>query len=158
MSDKTVEVVIARWSDRFFAWLIDFLIVSAVSAIVISAAFGGLEVSWDGDGIWSEGASYVPTSLLFFAYWVILEYKTGQSVGKRILRLRVTDMHGGPPGLKGVLVGSFGKAFLLPFDVALGWAFTNRNRQRIFNMVGSTLVVKIADRGGGPGDVTYKKD
>ena len=158
MSGEATEVRLARWSDRFFAWLIDFLIVSAVSAIVVSAAFGDLEVNWDDDGIWSEGANYIPTSLLFFAYWAILEYRTGQSVGKKLLRLRVTDTHGGLPGLKGVLVSSFGKAFLLPFDVVLGWVFTNKNRQRIFNKIGDTLVVKIPESGDVPGDVTYKKD
>ena len=25
---------------------------------------------------------YIPTSVMFFSYWVILEYKTGQTIGK----------------------------------------------------------------------------
>ena len=38
---------------------------------------------------------------------------------------------------------SFGKAFLLPFDVILGWIFTNERRQRIFNRASNTIVIKI---------------
>jgi len=86
---------------------------------------------------------YIPTSIIFFAYWVILEYKTGQTIGKKILNLKVTDIYGNKSGLKGIMISSFGKAFLLPFDVILGWVLTNEKRQRIFNKLGDTLVVKI---------------
>jgi len=59
-------------------------------------------------------------SIIFFAYWTILEYKTGQTIGKKILNLRITDMGGKPTDWKGVMISSFGKTFLLPLDVALG--------------------------------------
>jgi hypothetical protein len=55
-------------------------------------------------------------------------------------------MGGKPTDWKGVMISSFGKTFLLPLDVALGWIFTNENRQRIFNKIGDTLIIKIKTR------------
>ena len=155
LSDEVTEIRLAKWSYRFLAWLIDFVIISAVSATVIAAATGGFEVNVQDGDIWSESTSYIPTSLLFFAYWSILEYRMGQSVGKKIFRLKMVNREGGAPDLKGVLISSFGKAFLLPLDVILGWIFTNKDRQRVFNRIGDTLVVKISDTTDG---ITYKKD
>ena len=97
-------------------------------------------------------------SIIFFAYWTILEYKTGQTIGKKILNLRITDMGGKPTDWKGVMISSFGKTFLLPLDVALGWIFTNENRQRIFNKIGDTLIIKIKNQEENKENIRYKKD
>jgi hypothetical protein len=35
-----------------------------------------------------------------------------------------------------------GKAFLLPLDVLLGWIFYPKRRQRLFNYISETIVVK----------------
>jgi len=44
---------------------------------------------------------------------------------------------------KSVALAAFGKAFLLPFDVVLGWIFTNDKRQRIFNRASNIIVITI---------------
>jgi hypothetical protein len=44
---------------------------------------------------------------------------------------------------KSAIIEGFGKAFLLPIDVALGWIFTNNKRQRIFNRISNTIVIKL---------------
>ena len=134
--------ILAKWADRFFAWLIDFIIISIISTSIIFAIFGTIEFE---GSFWAENTQYIPTSILFFIYWTILEYKTGQTIGKKILNIKIIDINGNKPNLKGVLISSFGKAFLLPFDVVLGWILTNEKRQRIFNKLGDTVVVKIKD-------------
>ncbi len=160
MSDSNPEVnsklVLARWTDRFFAWLIDFIVISTISSAIIFAAFGEIDLEDEG-GIFGQGALYMQTSILFFAYWIILEYKTGQTIGKKVLDLKVTDIYGNKPSLKGVIASSFGKAFLLPIDVILGRILTNEKRQRVFSKLGDTVVVKIKS----PEDTsntTYSKD
>ena len=55
------------------------------------------------------------------------------------------------------MVSSFGKSFLLPIDVVLGWILTNEKRQRIFNKLGDTLIVKIKESED-TSDITYLKD
>jgi uncharacterized RDD family membrane protein YckC len=95
---------------------------------------------------------------LFFVYWIILEYKGGQSIGKKILHLKVTNIDGKPPQLLGVIISSFGKAFLLPIDMILGLIFTNQKRQRIFNKIGDTVVIKIKNIELDSENIKYKKD
>ena len=144
-SDAFNELLIAKWSDRFVAWLIDFIIISAISAAIVGAVFGVTNFEWNENTMFSESTSFMPASLLFFSYWIISEYKGGQSIGKKILHLKVINIDGKPAPLLGVIISSFGKSFLLPFDVILGWILTNENRQRIFNKLGDTLVVKIKE-------------
>ena len=88
---------------------------------------------------------YVPTSVMFLAYWIILEHKTGQTIGKKMFYLKIVNNLGEKPSLIGVIISSFGKSFILPIDIILGWMITNEKRQRIFNKLGNTLVIKIKD-------------
>ena len=155
--DGVSEIVIAKWSDRFCAWLIDFCIISIISILMISSVFGTINYELSEKWILAE-TTFIPTSIIFFAYWTILEYKKCQTIGKKILNLKITDMYGRPPDWKGVMISSFGKTFLLPLDVALGWIFTNENRQRIFNKIGDTLVIKIKITEENKENIKYKKD
>ncbi|MGY5152100.1 MAG: RDD family protein [Candidatus Nitrosopumilus sp. bin_6a] len=151
------NIILAKWTDRFLAWLIDFIIISSVSTMIIFLSFGSIYYEFDEGGLWAENTQYIPASILFFAYWVILEYKTGQTIGKKILNLKVTDIKGEKPKLGGILLSCFGKSFLLPFDVILGLILTNEKRQRVFNKLGDTITVKIKDSQD-VSDMKYLKD
>ena len=94
---------------------------------------------------------------MFILYWLILEAKTGQSVGKRALHLKITNLTGGQADIKSIAISSFGKAFLLPIDVIVGRLIINKKRQRIFNKLGKTIVIKI-ESDDEPENVIYKKD
>lgn len=156
-SEGTSKIIIAKWTDRFFAWVIDFIIISVISTSIIFASFGTIDFKTTGDMFWAETIQYIPSSIIFFIYWVILEYKTGQTVGKKILNLKTTDMSGNKPSFKGIIISCFGKSFLLPIDVVLGWILTNEKRQRIFNKLGDTIVVKIKTDAESS-NVEYTKD
>ena len=98
---------------------------------------------------------YIPTSVMFFSYWIILEYKTGQTVGKKMFNLKITNSQGEKPSLIGIIISSFGKSFILPIDIILGLIITNEKRQRIFNKLGDTLIIKIKESDS---DFKYIKD
>jgi uncharacterized RDD family membrane protein YckC len=170
---KTEKIVLANWIDRFIAWLIDFIIVSIGLGIifaVISLPF------WIAFSHWFDGSSYmnmasrnigppwlpyITSSIVFMAYWTYFESTTGQSIGKRVLHLRTTDLDGKSIDLKIAAIESLGKAFLLPLDVLLGWIFTNDKRQRMFNRVSDSIVVKLKDAEEDldvSKNVTYLKD
>ncbi len=100
---------------------------------------------------------YIPTSVMFLSYWIILEYKTGQTIGKKMFNLKVTNSQGGKPSLIGVVISSFGKSFILPIDMILGLIITNDKRQRIFNKLGDTLIIKIKESDT-DSDFKYIKD
>jgi uncharacterized RDD family membrane protein YckC len=102
---------------------------------------------------------YIVSSLGFLAYWTYFESTTGQSIGKRLLKIETTDLSGRKIDMKNALLESFGKAFLLPIDVVLGWIFTNNKRQRIFNRITNTIVVKLKPKEIAEAEsVKYTKD
>jgi uncharacterized RDD family membrane protein YckC len=157
-SSKPTELVIARWTDRFFAWLIDYIIVATVAFTVYLALFSAnFDQIMSGDFEDSRSFEYGSISIVFFFYWLILESKTGQSIGKMALHLKITNLKGEKADIKNIAISSFGKSFLLPIDVIVGRLFTNQNRQRIFNRLGKTIVIKI-ETVDEPENVTYKKD
>ena len=59
---------------------------------------------------------------------------------------------------KSAALESLGKSFLLPIDVILGWLFTNNRRQRIFNKISKTIVIKLKPREEQTENIRYRKD
>ena len=59
--------------------------------------------------------------------------------------LKIVNNLGEKPSLIGVIISSFGKSFILPIDIILGLIITNEKRQRIFNKLGDTLIIKIKE-------------
>ena len=159
LSKEPTELTIARWSDRFFAWLIDYAIIFAAAFTVFFIVIGtaNFEEIISGNFEYSRSFEFAPISIVFFLYWLILEYKTGQSIGKIVFRLKITNLKGESADFKSIAISSFGKAFLLPIDVILGRIFTNQKRQRIFNRLGKTIVIKSQEVESDQ-NVTYKKD
>jgi hypothetical protein len=68
----------------------------------------------------------------------------------------VVKLDGKKPTLMMTALSSFGKAFVLPLDLMLGWIFTNQKRQRIFNKISDTIVIKVKQENSE--EISYKKD
>jgi uncharacterized RDD family membrane protein YckC len=92
-------------------------------------------------------------ALILFAYWTVLEGTRGQSLGKMARGLKVTDRRGDAIDLPRAAIQSFGKAFLLPLDVLIGWIAMPGSVQRLFNRLSETIVVLVDD--GAPEGVRY---
>jgi len=168
---KAQTIVLASWRDRFIAWLIDFIIVSIGLGIIFAAvslpfwiAFPhwfdeSTNMNTASRGLGAPWPPYIISCLVFMAYWTYFELTTGQSIGKKLLHLRTTDLSGKSIDVKTAVIESFGKAFLLPLDVLLGWIFTNDKRQRIFNRASNTIVIKLAEESNSVfNNVKYVKD
>jgi uncharacterized RDD family membrane protein YckC len=166
---ETETIVLARWIDRFIAWLIDFIIVSIGLGIIFAAIslpfwiafphwFETTNINMGFRGLSGPWLPYLISSLVFMAYWTYFESTTGQSIGKKLLHLKTTDLDGKTIDVKTAVIESFGKAFLLPLDVILGWIFTNNKRQRIFNRASNTIVIKLKENNTISNNVTYLKD
>ena len=149
------KIILAKWKDRFFAWVVDFVIISILSTSIFFLTFLYLNHNFE-DFVTNDGM-YIPTSVMFFSYWIILEYKTGQTIGKKMFNLKITNNFGEKPSLIGVILSSFGKSFILPIDIIFGWILTNEKRQRIFNKLGNTLIIKIKESENNS-DLKYIKD
>ena len=157
---QSSQIKIARWSDRFFAWLIDCVIVITGAFAIFFVVFyaSNFENIIYDDFQYESTFDWAPISLVFLGYWIILEYKTGQSIGKMALQLKITNLRGEKANLKEIVISSFGKSFLLPIDIILGWIFTNKKRQRIFNKIGNTIIIKLERDEKEPENITYKMD
>ena len=158
-----VEVILASWTDIFVAWLIDFIIVSIGLGVLFAMLAIPFWFSYYGNGMALahknlEPFHYLLSSLAFFGYWTYFEHTSGQSIGKRLLNIKTTDMSGSSIDTKTAALESFGKSFLLPIDVILGWLFTNNKRQRIFNRISNTVVIKLRSREEQEENIKYRKD
>jgi uncharacterized RDD family membrane protein YckC len=162
------EMVLAGWGTRFWAWLVDFIIVNVALGVlftVVAAPMwmtGFMNPGMMANGQWWDNAggpfSFAVNSIVFFAYWVYMESKhNGQSIGKMLLRIRTTNLEGKPADVKSIAISGFGKAFILPIDVILGWIFTNDKRQRLLSRAANTIVVKVTDSSAASG-LSYRKD
>ena len=154
-SNGSSKIILAKWKDRFLAWLVDFIIISLVSTSIAFISFQYLDDNFE--NFISNDGMYIPTSIMFLSYWIILEYKTGQTIGKKMFNLKIVNNLGERPSLIGVIISSFGKSFILPIDIILGWIITNEKRQRICNKLGNTLIIKIKDSEDNS-DFKYIKD
>jgi uncharacterized RDD family membrane protein YckC len=164
------EIVLASWGTRFWAWLIDFIIVNVALGVLFAIVsmpmwlygFGNPRMmALMSSGEWWNNFggpfSFAINSLVFFGYWLYMESKNGQSIGKMLLHIRTTNLEGKPADAKSIAISSFGKAFLLPIDVLLGWIFTNDKRQRLLSRAANTIVIKAPDVSQAEG-VRYRKE
>ena len=152
--DKKVEVfkstghklVVADGGARFWAWLIDIVIIGMVTSSISSILLIGLN-SWEW---WSLGilGSIGPTSAFFFVYAVFMEYNYGQTLGKMALNLEVVSERSGErPTLQEIVISVFGKAFLLPIDVIIALITRDESQvpnleQRLTQKLAKTVVIQ----------------
>jgi uncharacterized RDD family membrane protein YckC len=128
----------ADWGKRFVAWLIDIIIL-------------GFLLSW----IRLPGYVLIPSlrwipfvdlgtnNLIHFLYWMLMEGIYGQSLGKMVMKIKVTKIDGKPIDMPYAAIQSIGKAFLLPIDCIIGWILYKEKNQRLFNYLSETIVVKV---------------
>ena len=126
------ELALASWEDRFWAWLIDIILIGILWHRVMMV----LKL----EALGYDGA--LLHSLMLFIYWTALEGYRGQSLGKMVMNLAVTGRSGEDIGLADAAVESFGKAFLLPIDCLAGWLSSRESKQRLFNRISDTIVVR----------------
>ena len=68
----------------------------------------------------------------------------GQSIGKSVMRIKVMQLNDKPVDLSHAAIESLGKAFLLPLDCIIGWLLYPKKKQRLFNYISETIIVRIS--------------
>jgi uncharacterized RDD family membrane protein YckC len=138
------SVKLAFWGERFVAWLIDALILGLIVGFLsIFSWFVIGSLSW-----WSTWPSWMPffnfnvSGILYFLYWFLMDGAYGQSLGKMAMNLKVVRLDGGRINMGQAALESFGKAFLLPIDIIVGWILYPKSRQRLFNRLSETIVIR----------------
>lgn len=137
---------LASWGERFIAWLIDSIIIGIfISVIKFFVWRAWPSFVWAPDFLrWVPFVDIGMDNIIFFLYWVFMDGITGQSIGKSVMRIKVIMLNDNPADLVHVAISSFGKAFLLPLDCIIGWFLYQQKRQRLFNYISETIIVKIS--------------
>jgi uncharacterized RDD family membrane protein YckC len=118
---------------RVVAGVVDLLIVAAGAAVVLFA----------GDSLTGERQSALGAVILGWAlyYFFALESGDGQTVGKKLMKLRVVRVNGSPVGMREVAVRTVLRVvdnYLVGLIVMLA---TGERRQRIGDLAAGTIVV-----------------
>ena|SRR3989338_2180413 len=117
------------WWPRFWAWLIDIIVLWIVTGILFSFWFD------------IDARRYMLHGIIGFVYWAALESEGRQSIGKRALNIKLVSVKGKNTTLGATAVSAFGKAFLLPLDMIIGVLARPGKKQRLFNIASDTAVV-----------------
>jgi len=134
--DEVIEL--SSWNDRFWAWLIDVLLMGILwHRVVIVLKVDAISIS-----------GVLLLAAILFIYWTALEGYRGQSLGKMLLNIVVTGPLGESIRFRDAAIEAFGKAFLLPIDCLIGWFAHRKARQRLFNRISDTVVIRRPEHYG----------
>lgn len=140
---------LASLRKRVYAYLINYAIISAITTVIIflPQIFSLSSTTFLKGGIFSE---WLFTTIgLIWLYSTLLEGFNGQTIGKRIMGLKVVKTDGKKLSYDHAAVRNFGKILpLLPFDLLIGWRIPNNKIKRYFDNIAGTTVI----------DLRYKPD
>lgn len=118
------------WWPRFWAWVIDEIILWVVAAALLLGTVGW---SWPLFGF---------AGLIEFIYWTVLDSEGRQSIGKKAMNLKQVTLKGKEPSLGAAALSAFGKSFLLVIDMIIGVLARPGKKQRLFNIASDTVVIE----------------
>jgi len=125
---------------RFWAYLLDLLVISSITSIVIYPLFRIF--GWDVQGTtWYAPIGFV-TGFIFYLYFVLMMKFFKQTVGKMVFGLRVIGLKEESMSLSTILfrewIGRFFSATILPLYWVIG--FTPK-KQGLHDFIADTMVI-----------------
>ena len=148
--------VLAGWTVRLAAVLIDYMVVSLVVSVVVAVWFSGEFGGTQGllSHLLSNTSGSRPLMELegalmasFFAYNVICEAGFHATLGKRVLNMRVVAYGGGPAGPGALLLRNLTKVlsclvWVVGVPLAMFSIATNPDHQRFGDRLAHTYVLR----------------
>ena len=131
----------AGFWTRFVAYVIDMIVIYAISSLLNTFSFGLLNKQLDFPILGEESLSYV---IVMFTYFIAMTYFFSQTLGKMIMKIKVETNKGDKLSFTDIiyreLVGRLLTIFLanLPY---LAIAFTNK-KKGLHDYIADTVVVK----------------
>jgi len=142
MSRKTSVLPIATLKKRVYAFSIDFAISLGIY-LVTAIASSLLSSLTTGGAFRLDLPNMILFLVLFWTYLTLLEGFSGQTLGKRILGLKVVRADSKRLFYDHAAVRNFGKAFLLPFDLLFGYRLKDKRFTRYFDKFAGTTVIDL---------------
>ncbi|MFX0095725.1 MAG: RDD family protein [Candidatus Hodarchaeota archaeon] len=146
VSSTGTEFLLASWPVRFVAWVIDWVIliigIAILSTILRSIIFARLSLGF----FWSPFGGGWLYLILIFAYWILMEYQYGATIGKMVLNLKIVNVQTGekPNNIIPLLISNIGKntpLLIIDFLFALFIEECVQLNQRIFQRAADLVVI-----------------
>jgi uncharacterized RDD family membrane protein YckC len=138
---KTTQLPLASFAKRTSAFLIDFLLMLAITILL---TFPQVVSILEGNIFRPELSITLFITLgLLWVYSTLLEGFNGQSLGKHLTGLKVVRTNGKKLFYDHAAVRNFGKAFLLPFDIIVGLRLKKKEFIRYFDKFAGTTVIDL---------------
>ncbi len=139
---KASSLPLSSFAKRASAFLIDFALIFAIT-LAITLLPQLLSISEISIGAEVSTIIFITTGLLW-VYSTLLEGFNGQSIGKRVIGLKVVRTDGKKMSYDHAAVRNFGKVLpLLPFDLLIGWSIKNQAFMRYFDKFAGTTVIDL---------------
>lgn len=145
LSRKTTSLPLASFAKRTAAFLIDFALAFAVFMAVPNVP-SSFTLGWEA----FFNVNFIFLLLLFWMYLTLLEGFNGQTLGKRLIGLKVVTTDGKKLFYDQAAIRNFGIAFLLPVDLLVGISLRDRRYIRYFDKFSGTTVVDLRAGAGEP--------
>jgi uncharacterized RDD family membrane protein YckC len=140
---KATSLPLASLKKRAFAFLIDLALIFGIT-LGITIIPELLSFSVLGFVTGSVSTLLFITVGLLWLYSTLLEGFNGQTIGKRIIGLKVVRTDGKKMFYDHAAVRNFGKVLpLLPFDMLIGWRIPNPVFKRYFDKFAGTTVITL---------------
>ncbi len=140
---KESQLPLASLKNRISAFVFDFALILAITMAII---FLPQLLSMSSKTFFAAFTSTVLfiTVGLLWLYSTLLEGFNSQTIGKRILGLKVVRTDGKKMSYDNAAVRNFGKILpLLPFDLIIGWRLKNPSFMRYFDKFAGTTVIDL---------------
>jgi uncharacterized RDD family membrane protein YckC len=136
------------YAGRFIAYVIDGIAITVAVWVVVLVIAVPLGISTDmGTDVLTSAFSILLVGAVFvayFGYFPIQWARSGQTIGMRLLGIRVIDeATGGNPSMGQAILRLVGLWIsIIAFYLGLIWIFVDKRRRGWHDLIGKTLVVK----------------
>ena len=141
---KASHLPLASFKNRVYAFFFDFALILAITMAITLPRLLPLDIlKLEIAGGSISEVLFITTGLLWL-YSTLLEGFNGQSIGKRIIGLKVVRTDGKKMSYDHAAVRNFGKILpLLPIDLIIGWRIPNSAFMRYFDKFAGTTVIDL---------------
>ena len=118
---------------RFWAYLLDLLVIGSINGIVVYPIFRALNLSLNDANMFAPVS--IVTAIIFYAYFVLMTRYFGQTLGKMVFGLRVISLNDPKLSWRSHYVPRMDWSFYFGDDfyfICCGWFSTEKTRNSRF--------------------------
>ena len=134
------EVKYAGFWMRFWAYLLDLLVIGSINGIVVYPIFRSLNLSLNDANMFAPVS--IVTAIIFYAYFVLMTRFFGQTLGKMVFGLRVISLNDQSLSWGAIMfrewIGRFISGTIIIFYVSVGFL---PKKQGIHDLFADTTVI-----------------